>query len=51
MIHSVLNLLGVLFSRFLDSVSLCSPGHTGTHQVDQAGLKLMTINLPQPPVG
>jgi hypothetical protein len=30
------------FSR--DSVSLCNPGHPGTHSVDQAGLELR--NLP-----
>ena len=32
------------FVLFRDRVSLCSPGHPGTHSVEQAGLKLR--NLP-----
>jgi hypothetical protein len=32
------------FLVFLDRVSLCSPGCTGTHSVDQAGLEFR--NLP-----
>jgi hypothetical protein len=32
------------FVLFSDRVSLCSPGCSGTHSVDQAGLKLR--NLP-----
>jgi hypothetical protein len=34
----------VLFLVFRDRVSLCSPGCSGTHFVDQAGLELR--NLP-----
>jgi hypothetical protein len=37
-------LLLFLFFVFQDRVSLCSPGFTGTHFVDQAGLELR--NLP-----
>ena len=34
---------------FQDRVSLCSPGYSGTHIVDQAGLELIEIHLPLPP--
>ena len=36
------------FLFFWDRVSQCSPGWTGTHSVDQAGLELIGVHLPWP---
>ena len=43
--HLRAQLFLVLFLFFRDRVSLCSPGCSGTHSVDQAGFEHIEIRL------
>lgn len=38
-----------LLVYFLGRISVCRPGLTGTHYVDQTGLELTKIAYPMPP--